>query len=295
MMPTYLNWLFMGLLGAIGASFVNVVIYRLPLILERLWAASTSNAANNNQEPATTKQLSLSWPASHCPSCKQALRWWHNIPLFSWLFLRGQCAFCSVKIPTRYFLVELMGCLAGVLLYWRFGFALESLVFLIVILSWLALAGIDARTKLLPDCITLPLVWAGLIWHWWFSSSVMFDQAFIGAITGYLSLWSIYWLFKLFTGREGMGYGDFKLLAGIGAWLGAPALVPVVLLASFSGLIVALILKMRGAWQGQSLPFGPYLICGAVLMLLFGHTLGTWLGFGAWLDITNWALPLRSY
>lgn len=275
--PTSLWLAFITLLGLVVASFINVVIYRLPLILRREWGE------------ADLPEVSLSWPASHCPSCKTPLRWWHNLPLISWLVLKGACVSCKVKIPLRYPLVELTGGLLALLVAWRFGANLSSLVYLGFALSLLALAVIDAQTQLLPDKITLPLVWAGLTWHWVFSSSNMFDQAFLGALLGYLSLWSLFWVFKLLTGREGMGYGDFKLLAAIGAWLGAPALIPVVMLASISGLLVALVLKLNAQWQGQALPFGPHLVVGCLVLLIGGQEVAGLLGLASWLEITGWA------
>ena len=275
--PSSLWLVFITLLGLVVASFINVVIYRLPLILRREWGE------------AGIPEVSLSWPASHCPKCKTPLSWRHNLPLVSWLIQQGKCSQCKNKISLQYPLVELAGSILALLIAWRFGASLSSLVYLGFALSLLALAVIDAQTQLLPDKITLPLVWAGLTWHWLFSSSTLFDQAFLGALLGYLSLWSLFWVFKLLTGREGMGYGDFKLLAAIGAWLGAPALVPVVMLASLSGLLVALVLKINAKWQGQALPFGPHLVIGCLVLLIGERELAGWLGLGTWLEITNWA------
>lgn len=275
--PNSLWLIFITLLGLVLASFVNVVIYRLPLILRREWGE------------ANLPKLSLSWPASHCPQCKTPLNWRNNVPLVSWLIQQGCCVKCKNKISLQYPLVELTGGILALLITWRFGASLSSLVYLGFALSLLALAVIDAQTQFLPDKITLPLMWVGLIWHWLFSSSILFNQAFLGALLGYLSLWSLFWVFKLLTGREGMGYGDFKLLATIGAWLGAPALVPVVLLASISGLLVALVLKLNAKWQGQALPFGPHLVAGCLVLLIGGRELAGCLGLGAWLDITRWA------
>ncbi len=279
--PSSLWLVFITLLGLVVASFINVVIYRLPLILRREWGE------------IELPKVSLSWPASHCPSCKMPLRWWHNLPLISWLIQQGCCVKCKKKISLQYPLVELAGASLALLIAWRFGAHLSSLVYLGFALSLLALAVIDAQTQLLPDKITLPLVWAGLTWHWIFSSNTMFNQAFLGALLGYLSLWSLFCVFKLFTGREGMGYGDFKLLAAIGAWLGAPALVPVVMLASISGLLVALVLKLKAKWQGQALPFGPHLVVGCLVLLIGGQELAGWLGLGAWLEIAGWAFQVN--
>lgn len=265
------------LIGLIFGSFINVVIYRLPLILYREWGEGDS------------ADLSLSWPSSHCPSCKSPLRWWNNVPLVSWIIQRGKCTCCKVKIPLRYPLVELAGAVLAVLIAWRFGANLTGLVYLGLSLSLLALAVIDAQTKIIPDRITLPLIWIGLFWHWQFSPSQMFDQAFLGVLFGYLSLWGIYWAFKLITGREGLGYGDFKLLAALGAWLGAPALIPMIVFASASGLLTALVLKLTTKWKNQALPFGPHLFIGFLLMLIGGKALADCFGLGAWLETTQWA------
>lgn len=276
-LPTGFWLLLAGLLGLICGSFLNVVIYRLPLMLRREWGETD------------LPELTLSWPGSHCPSCHSPVRWWHNLPLLSWLLLRGRCGSCQTSISLQYPLVEAAAGLLALLLAWRYGPGLQALVLMGFAWTLLALAVIDAQTRLLPDRLTLPLVWTGLTWHWLFSSETLFNQAFLGALIGYLSLWSLYWVFKLLTGREGMGYGDFKLLAAIGAWLGAPALVPVILLSSLSGLAAALILKLRAEWQGQALPFGPHLVIAALLLLLGGRELAGFFWMDGWLLLTNWA------
>jgi len=265
------------LLGLLVGSFLNVVIYRLPLMLRRSWGETD------------LPEISLAWPASHCPSCQAGVRWYQNLPLVSWLFLKGRCAHCKTSISWVYPSVELAAGLLTLLVAWRFGASLEALALMGLAWTLLALAVIDAQTRLLPDFLTLPLVWAGLTFHWLYSSPELFNQAFAGALLGYLSLWSLYWAFKLLTGREGMGYGDFKLLAALGAWLGAPALVPIILLASLSGLLVAAVFKLRKAWQGQALPFGPHLVIGALLLLLGGWELAALLHLDNWLLITDWA------
>lgn len=276
-LPTGFWLLLAGLLGLVCGSFLNVVIYRLPLMLRREWGETG------------LPELSLSWPGSHCPSCQSPVRWWHNLPLLSWLLLKGRCNHCSAPIALQYPLVEATAGLLALLLAWRYGPGLQALALMGFAWTLLALAVIDAQTRLLPDRLTLPLVWAGLTWHWLFSSETLFNQAFLGALIGYLSLWSLYWAFKLLTGREGMGYGDFKLLAAIGAWLGAPALVPVILLSSLSGLAAALILKLRAEWQGQALPFGPHLVIAALLLLIGGRELAGFFWMADWLLITGWA------
>lgn len=268
------------LLGLLVGSFLNVVIYRLPLMLRRSWGETD------------LPEITLAWPASHCPACQAPVRWYQNLPVISWLLLRGRCASCKTPIAWLYPSVELAAAFLALLLAWRLGASLDALAWMGFAWTLLALAVIDAQTRLLPDFLTLPLVWAGLTFHWLASSPVVFNQAFAGALLGYLSLWSLYWAFKLVTGREGMGYGDFKLLAALGAWLGAPALVPIILLASLSGLLLALIFKLRKRWQGQALPFGPHLVIGALLLLLGGWPLAQLLHLDTWLLITGWALTL---
>lgn len=271
---------FAAVLGLVLGSFLNVVIYRLPLMLRRSWGESE------------LPDISLAWPTSHCPACKASIAWYHNLPLVGWLLLKGRCASCQQPISKGYPVVELIAGLLALVIAWRFGPGLQALALMGFAWTLLALAVIDAQTRLLPDRLTLPLVWAGLTFHWLYSPTELFNQAFAGALLGYLSLWSLYWVFKLLTGREGLGYGDFKLLAALGAWLGAPALVPIILLASVSGLLAALALKLRRAWEGQALPFGPHLVTGALALLLGGWELAHFLRLDSWLVITGWAFIL---
>ncbi|MDR9469256.1 prepilin peptidase [Marinospirillum sp.] len=274
-------WLFVAtLLGLVIGSFLSVVIYRLPLMLRRSWGETD------------LPNISLAWPASHCPACQAPVNWKHNLPVISWLFLKGRCANCKNPISRLYPGVELAAGLLTLLIAWRYGASFQALALMGFAWTLLVLAVIDAQTRLLPDFLTLPLVWAGLTFHWLYSSPELFNQAFAGALLGYLSLWSLYWVFKLLTGREGMGYGDFKLLAALGAWLGAPALVPIILLASLSGLLVALIMKLRKAWAGQALPFGPHLVVGGLVLLLGGWEIAELLMLDSWLLITGWAFTL---
>lgn len=271
-----LVWLLILLFSLAVGSFLNVVIYRLPLQLRRAWGE-------------VVPQVNLAWPRSHCPQCSQTLNWWHNLPLISWLLLRGRCAHCHTPISVRYPLVELSAALLAILFIAQWG--INSLTAAWILWAWvlLCLAVIDARDYLLPDVLTLPLMWAGLVLHWQFSSELMFNQAFLGVLVGYLSLWSVYWLFKLLTGKEGLGFGDFKLLAALGAWLGAPMLLPIILLAALSGLIWALLLKIVQRWQAQPIPFGPHLILAALLIKLGGWPWLERLYLGEWLRITQWA------
>ena len=260
-------------LGLIVGSFLNVVILRLPKMMEQGWQRECCEVLDQpapDQEP-----ISLSHPGSHCPGCGVAIKPWQNIPVISWLVLRGRCAQCGMGISVRYPAVELItGVLSG-LVAWHFGFGIEALSALALIWMLVALTGIDIDTQLLPDSITLPLLWLGLAVNL-FAVWTPLSSAVIGAMLGYGSLWSVYWLFKLVTGKEGMGYGDFKLLGALGAWFGWQAVPLMILLSSFVGaaLGIAILLSKR---QGRDtpMPFGPYLAGAGLLTLFFGDTLIT--------------------
>ncbi len=260
-------------LGLIVGSFLNVVILRLPKMMEQGWQRDCCEVLDQpapDQEP-----ISLSHPGSHCPGCGAAIKPWQNIPVISWLMLRGRCAQCGMGISVRYPAVELItGVLSG-LVAWQFGFGIEALSALALIWMLVALTGIDIDTQLLPDSITLPLLWLGLAVNL-FAVWTPLSSAVIGAMLGYGSLWSVYWLFKLVTGKEGMGYGDFKLLGALGAWFGWQAVPLMILLSSFVGaaLGIAILLSKR---QGRDtpMPFGPYLAGAGLLTLFFGDTLIT--------------------
>ena len=260
-------------LGLIVGSFLNVVILRLPKMVEQGWQRECCEVLD---QPAPVQEpISLSHPGSHCPGCGVAIKPWQNIPVFSWLFLRGRCAQCGMGISVRYPAVELItGILSG-LAAWQFGFGIEALSALALIWMLVALAGIDIDTQLLPDSITLPLLWLGLAVNL-FAVWTPLSSAVIGAMLGYGSLWSVYWLFKLVTGKEGMGYGDFKLLGALGAWFGWQAVPLMILLSSFVGasLGIAILLSKR---QGRDtpMPFGPYLAGAGLLTLFYGDTLIT--------------------
>lgn len=265
-------------LGLCIGSFLNVVIYRLPVMMERAWHNECCSL--NSQDLKYTDKFNLSVPASRCPKCGHKIRAWENIPLISWfLILRGKCSNCHNPISLRYPLVELATGLLSVLLFIRFGASLQMCSALVFTWLLIALTMIDFDTQLLPDDLTFPLLWLGLLINldgtW-----VTLDKAVLGAVFGYLSLWSVYWLFKLVTGKEGMGYGDFKLLAALGAWLGPSQLPLIILLSSVVGAVIGGIYM---AIRKQSAPFafGPYLaIAGWIAM--FGGTeivdwyLGTW-------------------
>jgi len=258
-------------LGLIVGSFLNVVILRLPKMMEQGWQRECCEVLD---QPAPVQEpISLSHPGSHCPGCGAAIKPWQNIPVISWLVLRGRCAQCGMGISVRYPAVELItGVLSG-LVAWHFGFGIEALSALALIWMLVALTGIDIDTQLLPDSITLPLLWLGLAVNL-FAVWTPLSSAVMGAMLGYGSLWSVYWLFKLVTGKEGMGYGDFKLLGALGAWFGWQAVPLMILLSSFVGaaLGIAILLSKR---QGSDtpMPFGPYLAGAGLLTLFFGDTL----------------------
>jgi leader peptidase (prepilin peptidase)/N-methyltransferase len=259
------------LLGLMIGSFLNVVVHRLPRMMERDWAAQCAELAGREPEPQPV--FNLAKPRSHCPSCRAQITALQNLPLVSWLALRGRCASCAGVIPVRYPLVEAAtGAIAG-FLAWHYGFGPAALLAFVFCATLLALALIDFDTQLLPDGLTLPLLWAGLLVNIWGVFAPL-QEAVVGAVAGYLSLWVVYWGFKLVTGREGMGYGDFKLLAAIGAWLGWQALPLVILLSSLAGAVIGIAL-IAAARMGRSvpMPFGPYLVIAGVVALVWGDGL----------------------
>ena len=262
-----------ALIGLIVGSFLNVVILRLPRMLEQ-----TSRQEYYEKEvpsPKTGASISLSRPRSYCPHCSQSIKPWHNIPLISWVLLLGKCAHCGVSISIRYPLVEIVTSALSAATAYKFGFGPECFSALILIWILIALIGIDIDTQLLPDNLTMPLLWSGLgcnIFAIW----TTLPSAVLGAMLGYLSLWSVYWLFKLATGKEGIGYGDFKLLAALGAWFGWQAIPLMILLSSSVGAILGVtILLIRQQDSDTPLPFGPYLGGTGILMLFFGDNLIT--------------------
>ncbi len=295
-------WL-LALLGLCIGSFLNVVIYRLPLILDRGWwgdvahqlgdeeshrrvfgaapSSSTTQTGKSLAEAlATLGPLQLSHPRSRCPSCSHLIAWHENIPVLSYLWLRGRCASCKTRISPRYPFVELLTGALFAAVGWRFGAEPTALLWCFVVAMLVALAGIDWDTTLLPDNLTLPLLWAGLLGSvlgW----TIPMPQAIWGAVAGYLSLWSVYWLFKLTTGKEGMGYGDFKLLAALGAWLGWQMILPIVLGASVIGAVVGIGMKLSSNLrEGRYVPFGPFLAGSGIVVMLAGHQrVLSWLGW----------------
>lgn len=256
------------ILGLVIGSFLNVVIVRLPKMMERDWQAQ---CAELRGEPvAELPSFNLATPRSACPSCGHRIKAIENIPVLSYLFLRGKCSACGARIGLRYPVVEVITGIATAYAAWRFGFSLAGLGAMVFLWAMIALTFIDADTQLLPDSITLPLLWAGLLLN---LGGIFVDlqSAVIGAASGYLLLWSVYWLFKLATGKEGMGFGDFKLLAAIGAWLGWKMLPLVILLSSVVGAVVGIaliVLAKRG--REVPIPFGPYLAAAGVIALFWG-------------------------
>lgn len=259
----------LGLLGLLIGSFLNVVIYRLPLMLEAQWRAECAELSGT--ELAATPTFNLMVPRSRCQKCGHPIRWHENIPLLSYLFLRGQCAACSAPISWRYPLVELS---TGMLFFycgWVWGATPTALLWSGFAAALLSLAVIDWDTTLLPDDITLPLLWAGLIAAALQWTTVPLAAAVWGTVAGYGSLWLVYWCFKLVTGKEGMGFGDFKLFAALGAWFGWQALIPIILMASVIGAVVGIGMKFASNLRaGGYVPFGPFLAGAGLTAMVFG-------------------------
>ncbi|MCW5656251.1 MAG: prepilin peptidase [Burkholderiaceae bacterium] len=294
----------LALFGLAIGSFLNVVIHRLPLMLERQWwtdvvhqlsdsdsyrrlfgigapasIAATAGALRSSIE--SLPRLGLARPASRCPACQHRIRPHENIPIISWLLLRGRCSSCKAAISLRYPLVELLCAAVFAAVGWRLGSQPVVLLWCAFAATLIALSAIDWDTTVLPDALTLPLLWGGLLaatLGW----TIPVSGAVIGACAGYLSLWAVYWFFKFATGKEGMGYGDFKLLATLGAWLGWQALLPIILIASVLGAVVGIAMKISGALrEGRYVPFGPFLAGAGLLVMLAGTSTALgWLGWG---------------
>ena len=260
-----------ALLGLCVGSFLNVVIHRLPKIMERQWKAECAELTG--QEPAPHERYNLVVPRSACPACGHRISALENIPVLSWLVLRGQCAGCKAPISRRYPAVELLtGALSGYIA-WHFGFGMAAAGALFFTWSMIALTFIDLDTFFLPDSITLPLLWLGLLFNI-NATYTSLSSAVIGAAAGYLTLWSVYWVFKWATGKEGMGYGDFKLLAAIGAWLGWAMLPLTILLSSLVGAVIGIgLIVFAGRGRSVPIPFGPYLAIAGMIALLHGPAL----------------------
>lgn len=259
------------LLGLLIGSFLNVVVHRLPKMMEAEWQAQCAEL--QGEVPAAAARYNLMVPRSACPVCGHGITAMENIPILSWLWLRGRCSACGTPISARYPLVELLTGLLSAAVAWKWGMSVQTLGALLLTWTLIALAFIDFDTTLLPDSLTLPLVWAGLLFNLdgHFAS---LPDAVVGAAAGYLVLWSVYWLFKLATGKEGMGYGDFKLLAAIGAWLGWQMLPVTLLLSSVVGAAIGIAMIVFVKHDRRvPIPFGPYLAGGGLVALFFGADL----------------------
>jgi leader peptidase (prepilin peptidase) / N-methyltransferase len=283
-LPLPLFAFILGLFGLIIGSFLNVVILRLPTMMdkgERQFVWLSHPHTHNTPLPGELQgSYTLYTPASHCPSCQAPVRWWMNIPVLSFVWLKGRCATCKTSIAWQYPIVEILAALCGVASALSFGVSGAALAAMALLLALLTLTLIDLNTYLLPDVIVLPLLWLGLL----LNTQSMFttlNAAVWGAAIGYLSLWAVYQLFKLMTGKEGMGYGDFKLLAALGAWLGIKMILPIILFASLTGaLIGGLMILSKRLQPANPIAFGPYLAGGGVLALFYGERIVAWyLGF----------------
>ena len=261
-------------LGLLVGSFLNVVIYRVPEGLNRNWKIQAKQVLDIPLEQGEGERFNILMPPSHCPSCKTAIKPWQNIPILSYVLLKGQCRHCHTAISLRYPLVELLTGLVFAICAWKFGATWTALAAMVFSAYLVAMIFIDADTQLLPDQLTLPLMWGGIVFHlaayllqadWGITTLV---DSLLGAIVGYLSLWSIFQLFKLVTGKEGMGYGDFKLLAALGAWLGIGVLPIIIIMSALVGLIFAIIMKVA---KNQPMPFGPYLAISGWIVLVFSQ------------------------
>ena len=268
-----------GLVSLCVGSFLNVVIYRLPLMMQREWQSECrlllDDELNTNQaKPKNTSEpFNLVKPNSTCPKCKTAIKPWQNIPIISWLILKGKCASCNNPISIRYPAIEAITALLSLVIAYTFGATEQALLYIVITWALVALTFIDIDHMLLPDQLTLPLVWLALIAAV-AGITITPSDAIIGSVFGYLSLWSVFWLFKLLTGKEGMGYGDFKLLALFGALLGWQSLLTIILLSSVVGAIIGIaLLSIQGKDKATPIPFGPYLAIAGWITLLWGNHL----------------------
>ena len=259
----------LGILGLLIGSFLNVVIYRLPVMLEAQWKAECADL--QGQTPPEGTPFNLLVPRSRCQSCGHQLSWFENIPIVSYLVLRGRCGHCKAAISLRYPMVELVTGMLFSWCGWHFGANANGLVWSFFSAALLTLTLIDWDTTLLPDDLTLPLLWAGLAFAALNLTTIGLTDAFWGAVGGYLSLWLVYWAFKLVTGKEGMGYGDFKLFAALGVWFGWQALIPIILMASVIGAVVGIAMKFaKNLREGGYVPFGPFLSMAGLTAMVIG-------------------------
>ena len=275
----------LSILGLCIGSFLNVVILRLPAMLQHGWQEQCRELLGTSPEEGepSPEKLGLAFPASHCPSCKEPLKFWHNIPIVSYLLLKGKCAFCSDRIPIRYPLIELITAIATLHLTTHFGITWQLPAALLFVWALICLTVIDIDHQLLPDDITIPLVWLGLLVNYFTLFSPL-DDAVIGAICGYMSFWLVFQIHYRITGRQGLGYGDFKLLAALGAWLGWQALPLIILLSSVTGILAAIVLMVSGRLNTRGpISYGPFLAAAGWAALLWGD------------DITAGYLRLMSF
>jgi len=258
------------ILGLLVGSFLNVVIYRLPIMMERSWKSDCAECFPDANITLDETRFNLVLPRSRCPKCSHLIGSSENIPLISWLLQKGRCKHCDCKIPARYPSIELLTGIMSLIIAWVIPFGWPVLFALIFTWVLISLTFIDFDTMLLPDQLTLPLIWLGLLINL-SGTFTNIEDAVLGAVFGYLSLWSIYWAFKLLTGKEGMGYGDFKLLAALGAWFGWQALPLIILLSSFAGAIIGIaIIAASKDKQSKPIPFGPYLAIAGWVYLVYG-------------------------
>ncbi|MBD2859752.1 prepilin peptidase [Spongiibacter sp. KMU-158] len=267
-----LLYILTAIFSLLFGSFFNVVIYRLPKMMEANWRSECEfliNGEESEPQPAD-KKFGLAFPHSHCPNCQAPVKPWQNIPVISYLLLKGKCASCKTSIGIRYPAIEIITAAIAVFTVSQFGLSSEALAFTLFGWLLLILTMIDIDHQLLPDSLTLPLLWLGLAWHASFGQIPLQDAVW-GAIAGYLTLWSVYWLFKIVTGKEGMGFGDFKLLAALGAWLGWQSLPLIIILSSLVGAVLgSLTLALSKKSQSNPIPFGPYLAIAGWISLFWG-------------------------
>ena len=267
------------ILSALVGSFLNVVIYRLPEMMKRQWRCECAEflETQNPQQKKDAEKFNLAFPSSHCPHCKASIKPWHNLPIVGYLLIRGKCANCKHSISARYPIIEFITAALASLIAWYFGASIDALLLIVFLWLLISLTMIDADEKLLPDSMTLPLLWIGLLLHTLNAhlssallSNVSLTDSVLGAAAGYLSLWTITFLFKVIRNKEGMGAGDFKLFAAFGAWFGLKSLIPIILLSSAVGAVVGIIILIyqKKSIEKTALPFGPYL-CGAALLYVF--------------------------
>ncbi len=271
-----LAWPIAAVLSLMVGSFLNVVILRLPKMMELEWQSELDEAAGKEAADSEPQTFNLSKPRSRCNNCGHMITWYENVPVISWLILRGKCSTCSTAISARYPLIEALTALLGGFIGWQYGLGLEGAALLLLTWSLIALTFIDIDHQLLPDRITLPLVWLGLLLNTQEAFTTL-SSAVWGAAIGYLSLWTVYWVFKLLTGKEGMGYGDFKLLAAIGAFGGVAVLPLTILLSSVVGVVLTLAISATGKRSAsEPLPFGPYLAIAGWVAIIWGGEINAW-------------------